>query len=109
MPSLFQGISQVKRHLLLLRIEQDGEFVRLGDNINHPLMLTRTEHTQCKDKCQKFLFHRLFGCVVSISGCVAPSLNAADTAEMGVAENMLLCHFEDVSQGDRLDGTTGIA
>ncbi len=30
---------QVKRHLLLLGIEQDGEFVRLGDHVNHPLML----------------------------------------------------------------------
>ena len=37
---LLQGVGQIKRHLLLLCIEQDGELVRLGDNVNHPLMLT---------------------------------------------------------------------
>ncbi len=37
---LFQGVCQVERHLLLLGIEEDGELVRLGDDVNHLLMLT---------------------------------------------------------------------
>ena len=35
-----QSVGHVERPLLFLRIEQDGEFVRPCDDIDHPLMLT---------------------------------------------------------------------
>ena len=37
---LLQGVGQVERHLLFLRVEQDRELVRLRDDVNHPLVLT---------------------------------------------------------------------
>ena len=36
---LFQGVGQVEGHLLFLRVEQDAEFVRLGNDVDHLFML----------------------------------------------------------------------
>ena len=37
---LLQRVGQIERHLLFLGVEQDRELVRLGNHVDHPLMLT---------------------------------------------------------------------